>query len=692
MTIVSFWGGVGKIGGNKILISPENINKKSILLDFGKDFSKEYLDTFLNPRKFNLIEDYITLGFIPEPKPGTPFHGLYREDLYYFKYKVSAATKVRELGIIESDNNKFLNIHIPCKNIKVLEAKYYGNPQFGYNISIVFSIEYGGIREKINLTQKHLNKFITFFKIDEDNLFTLISKAGLDGTEEIKESLNIIIKAFGDKLTKIDCSFFNEKWYIFNISGEVNKQKYDYKQNYQRNYEIWNKRFGYDPIGEPQISHVLITHSHSDHVSDIKIIDPRVINVSSKISKEFLDHFKFIQSDTFSGITQYKENFILVPYRSDETKLRRGYKKDIEMKERSFITLNSNEELTLDYFLGEKKVTGAFKIKFHEVDHSTSGAGAYLIEDIENNKRIIYTGDIRMHGPSNLKQKTLNFIEIGRRFEPDVLICEGTNISSSREKGEVESEDILEEKITKIIEETNGLVMFACSLRDLSRINSFFKAAKNNRRKLAIMPNTYKLIERLNFALKDKKYNIKGDYSNIPPLDKDLVPYLSRKGWGLYEKEDYTYSPASKNMFEEETKQDFEINNQVKLIIIDEIANNQELYVIYLPFWSLFSLIDLHPVPGSVFIHSKSEPFEPEMELEHEKLMNWLKLVKIEERNFYQVHCSGHARKKDLEYIINQIKPKVVFPIHTQFPNLFLTLKLNDIKTIIPEYGKKYII
>lgn len=437
---------------------------------------------------------------------------------------------------------------------------------------------------------------------------------------------------------------------------------------------------------------MLITHSHSDHVSDIKIIDPRVINVSSKISKEFLDHFEFIQSDTFSGITQYMENFILVPYRADFTKLRRGYKRDIKMKERSFITLNSNEELTLDYFLGEKKVNGAFKIKFHEVDHSTSGAGAYLIEDIENNKRIIYTGDIRMHGPSNLKQKTLNFIEIGRKFEPDVLICEGTNISGSREMGEVESEDILEEKITKIIEETNGLVMFACSLRDLSRINSFFKAAKNNGRKLAIMPNTYKLIERLNYALKDKKYNIKGDYSNIPPLDMDLVPYLSRKGWGLYEKEDYTYSPASKNMFEEETKQDFEINNQVKPITIDDIANNQGLYVIYLPFWSLFSLIDLRPVPGSVFIHSKSEPFEPEMELEHEKLMSWLKLFKIEERNFYQVHCSGHARIKDLEYIINQIKPKVVFPIHTQYPNLFLSLKLNDIKIVIPEYGKKYII
>jgi len=693
MTKISFWGGVGKIGGNKILISPENKNKKSILLDFGKDFSNQYLDTFLNPRKFNIIEDYITLGLIPEPKPGTPFHGLYREDLYYFKPKVRISTKGRELGIKESDNNQFLNIHIPCKNIEVVDTKYYGNPQFGYNINIKFNIEYEGIQETINLAQKHLDKFITFFKIDEDNLYKLITDASLTGTEEISNNLNSIIQGFGDKLVQIDCSLFNEQWFIFNFSGEITKLNFNYTQDYQRNYQIWNERFGYNPIGEPQISHVLITHSHSDHVSEIRLLDPRVINICSKISKELLNHFEFIQSGSFSGITQYVENFTLVPYRSDKKKLRRGYKKDFQMKKRNFITLNTNQELILDYFSDEKKVQGAFKVKFHEVDHSTPGAGAYLIEDIENNKRIIYTGDIRMHGPTNLRQKSIDLINIGGNFQPDVLICEGTNISKTiKEKGEVENEEILEEEVSKIIEKTNGLVLFASSLRDLTRINSFLNAAKKNDRKLAILPNTYKLIERLNAELANKERKIIGDYSNIPPLDKDLVPYLSRRGWGLYKKKDYTYHLASKNFLDEESQQDFEISNKVKPITIDEIAKKQSTYVIYMPFWSLFDLIDLRPIPNSIFIHSKSEPFEPEMELEHEKLMNWLKLVKIEDKDFYQVHCSGHARMKDIEYIINQIKPEIVFPVHTQDPELFLSLKLNGINVIIPKYGKQYVI
>ena len=39
MTTITFYGGVGEIGGNKIFIEDE----KKIFLDFGKNFSKEKL-------------------------------------------------------------------------------------------------------------------------------------------------------------------------------------------------------------------------------------------------------------------------------------------------------------------------------------------------------------------------------------------------------------------------------------------------------------------------------------------------------------------------------------------------------------------------------------------------------------------------------------------------------------------------
>lgn len=50
MTSLSFYGGVGEIGGNKIKVDGK---KNSFLFDFGLAFgtANEYLDEFLQPRK-----------------------------------------------------------------------------------------------------------------------------------------------------------------------------------------------------------------------------------------------------------------------------------------------------------------------------------------------------------------------------------------------------------------------------------------------------------------------------------------------------------------------------------------------------------------------------------------------------------------------------------------------------------------
>lgn len=73
MTDFSFYGGVGEIGGNKIMV---NGNDGSFFFDFGLAFGKanDYLSEFLQPRKSNGIMDFVTLGLLPCIK------GIYRED------------------------------------------------------------------------------------------------------------------------------------------------------------------------------------------------------------------------------------------------------------------------------------------------------------------------------------------------------------------------------------------------------------------------------------------------------------------------------------------------------------------------------------------------------------------------------------------------------------------------------------
>lgn len=67
-------GGAGEIGGNKVFIKASD---KQFLFDFGLSFKDNeiYFDTFLQPRRFNGMIDYLRLGFIPA------INNLYRNDM-----------------------------------------------------------------------------------------------------------------------------------------------------------------------------------------------------------------------------------------------------------------------------------------------------------------------------------------------------------------------------------------------------------------------------------------------------------------------------------------------------------------------------------------------------------------------------------------------------------------------------------
>jgi len=71
---LSFFGGVGEIGGNKILLQD---GKTWVFLDFGLSFSQlgSYYDAYLHARGFAAIDEYVSLGLLPNVS------GLYREDL-----------------------------------------------------------------------------------------------------------------------------------------------------------------------------------------------------------------------------------------------------------------------------------------------------------------------------------------------------------------------------------------------------------------------------------------------------------------------------------------------------------------------------------------------------------------------------------------------------------------------------------
>jgi ribonuclease J len=121
-----------------------------------------------------------------------------------------------------------------------------------------------------------------------------------------------------------------------------------------------------------------------------------------------------------------------------------------------------------------------------------------------------------------------------------------------------------------------------------------------------------------------------------------------------------------------------------------EVSKRQCKTVLALSFYDLEELVDIRPGAGSCYVVSASEPFNEEMEIDHEKLINWLEHYGLPQ---YHVHVSGHIMPLQLKAILKEINAKQVYPIHTEHAELFGRF-MRDLKgqIVLVEKGKEYVL
>lgn len=119
---------------------------------------------------------------------------------------------------------------------------------------------------------------------------------------------------------------------------------------------------------------------------------------------------------------------------------------------------------------------GDFKVTAYSVDHSIYGAQAFLIE--ADGKKVLYSGDLRMHGRKPGMHRSL--IEKVSTQNIDVLMMEGTHIGHTGHKGSNEYE--LEDDITGLIRSAPGLVLASFSPQHVDRLVGFLRATKKTGR------------------------------------------------------------------------------------------------------------------------------------------------------------------------------------------------------------------
>jgi ribonuclease J len=130
LTSFTFYGGVNEIGGNKILLEDKDTK---VFLDFGKGFSRraKFFEEYINPRVANGIEDFLTMGLLPDIK------GLYRDDLMKMAEREILEPEVDAVLLTHAHSDhadyiSFLHEKIPIYMGDTLAKKYLGVDKYPF--------------------------------------------------------------------------------------------------------------------------------------------------------------------------------------------------------------------------------------------------------------------------------------------------------------------------------------------------------------------------------------------------------------------------------------------------------------------------------------------------------------------------------------------------------------------------------
>ena len=385
---------------------------------------------------------------------------------------------------------------------------------------------------------------------------------------------------------------------------------------------------------KPYVQAVILSHAHADHANYISFLHKDIPIYCGETCKYILEAVEEqTQRDIESEVLNYKK--------------RPAYKSEYKNPpiKRTFHTFRT----------GKKIHIGSIEVEPIHNDHSVPGSYSFIIHTSKG--PIAYTGDLRMHGKH--AHMTDDFIKAATEVKPIAIITEGTRIETGKTN---ESEEKVYQTSKKELKNNKQLSIVDFNFKDVDRFTTFYQIAKDLGKKLVINFKHACYLERYH---KDKKLKTPDS------RDENILLLKPKRLTGTYIDEDYHDWYIKKRL------------NYPNIITAEEIAKKPDKYMVVLNFWYFNQLVDLKPYNGK-YIHSLSEPFNEEMEISYDRMVNWINLYKM---YFIQSHCSGHISGFDLFEMIKNIKAKRIYPVHTEHPEMFKKL---NIKTCLVEEGNIY--
>jgi ribonuclease J len=397
------------------------------------------------------------------------------------------------------------------------------------------------------------------------------------------------------------------------------------------------------PVEDTEFNFIAISHGHMDHVGCVPFTHESIPVGMGKVTMDILAAVSANRYDLESEFTEVGH----VPdgkLKADESPPSRPLKDWVQREIRPFTT-------------GDTISCDGIDIEPIHVDHSIPGAYGFIIH--ASDATIAYTGDLRLHGTR--PQLTRDFVEAAAKAKPDALITEGTNVSDRSDQG---SEGLVKKKLSSSVKRSKKLVMAGFDFKNVDRLRTMYELARENGRRLVIPLKKTALYEAL---ANDPKLG-------LPAVkDLDIAVYVPRRNYiypdGTYPVEEY-----------DEDQQALLARKGVTSVTCQQVRARESKFLLALDYWDFNELLDIKPSSGSLYLYSKTEPFNEEMEIGYGRTKAWLERFQFNVRN---AHCSGHASRSDLFGIIKEIGAKKVIPIHTEHPDMFSRFSL-----VTPAMGK----
>ena len=435
-------------------------------------------------------------------------------------------------------------------------------------------------------------------------------------------------------------------------------------------WDSWQSKSLYRALDH--VDGVLLSHAHVDHTGSVSFLRPDIPIYATKLTALIS---KAIQDSGGSVID--REIAYAVPRESKGGVLRTVAKAPLQ--QRPLRVLDGPFQLEAERFwlespqssreMGPKPVEAAGKtlgagnkLCWFPVDHSIYGAAAFAVETSAG--WVAYTGDLRLHGRH--AERTRQAVAALAALEPAVLLCEGTRV----EDGTDAREEDVRKTAAEIVEGAAGKLIFAdFGPRNVERLLIFHEIARETGRRLAVLSKDAYLLEAMHYAAP----------AGVPDIRE-------AEGFALYQKLRAQPGPWERKLLE---------RHNAVVVTAEGLRKNPGEFILCFSFWDINELSSLDGVPA-VYIYSSSEAFNEEMEIDHQRLRNWLNHFGVEVHGLDEsqegpLHASGHASGSELIELIRQIGPQRLIPIHTENPMFFREeLRRDDIEVVLPARGRPF--